>query len=71
MRGSNLIRRHINRLFDDLEQKLKNQQHLSDQATEVQASIDKCAKFWSRLNDGERDFLNVARYALKDKKPWR
>ena len=70
MRSSSLITRHINRLFDDLEEKLHNQEHLSDKAADVQTAIDKCAKFWSRLDDGERDFLNAARYVVKDKELW-
>ena len=71
MRKSNLITRHINRLFDNLEEKLHNQEHLTDNEVEVQTAIDKCAKFWSRLDNGKRDFINAARYVVKDRKPWK
>ena len=71
MRSNSLITRHINRLFDNLEEKLHNQEHLTDNVVEVQTAIDKCAKFWGRLDDGERDFINAARYVVKDRKPWK
>jgi len=63
------IRQKIEQRLDALEAALKQQEHISepDKVLEIIASI---SKFWSVLDDEDRDYVNAARYALEDKLPW-
>lgn len=56
--------------MDALEAALKAGRHLSepDEVTDLIYSI---SKFWSVLDDEQRDFLNAARYAVEEEIPWK
>ncbi|KIN75683.1 hypothetical protein [Sulfitobacter mediterraneus] len=59
----------IERRLDALEFALKNQEHISepDKVLEIIASI---TKFWTVLGDEDRDYVNAARFALEEQRPW-
>ncbi|MBF9060083.1 hypothetical protein HKCCSP123_12925 [Rhodobacterales bacterium HKCCSP123] len=68
------LRNKINRRFDALTYSLESQLHLSDNEGDrifVEDQIHSIAKFWSILNDGERDFINAARLAIEKRMNWR
>jgi hypothetical protein len=59
----------IEQRLDALESVLKQQRHISepDEVLEIIASI---TKFWAALSDEDRDYVNAAKYALEEQRPW-
>ena len=63
----------INQRFDALTKSLESQLHLSENEADrllVEEQIASVAKFWSILNDGDREFINAARMAVKERVSW-
>lgn len=73
IRKKNPIRQKIETRLDNLEVALKAGKHLKngDESLEVHELIGSISKFWSILDDSERDFINASRYAIKEQKEWR
>lgn len=66
------LRKKIATRLEALEDAMKAQHHLGDQEArnEIKDQIDSVAKFWSVLTDGDRDFVNAVRLAVKDQRHW-
>jgi hypothetical protein len=64
------IKERIKFRLDELEACLKEGKHLISEG-EAQDLIVSIAKFSSLLSDAERDFINAAKMAVADKKPWK
>lgn len=67
------LREKIKMRFDSLEADLKAGKHMGsiDERLEVLDLFESISKFWSILDDSERDFLNAARYAIRDMTEWK
>ncbi len=59
----------IEKRLDALEAALRQQRHISDPepVLDIIASV---SKFWTILKDEDRDYVNAARFALVEKRPW-
>ncbi|WP_071676057.1 hypothetical protein [Nioella nitratireducens] len=67
----NPVREKIKKKLDELESALKSQNHLdADKIEGVLNLMESCSKYWRVLDDAERDFLNAARDAFKERKRW-
>ena len=69
------IREKIKSRLDQLEAKLKSGKHLLDLASEdeileIYKLTESISKFWRILTDDEKDFIQVARIAILEQKPW-
>jgi hypothetical protein len=66
------IRSKIDDRLNKLEAQLKDGEHLkpSDGADAVLGTIASITKFTSVLSSADRDFLNAAKMAVKDRKKW-
>lgn len=62
----------IEHRLDKLEAFFKANKHL-DESTNSEASIliFSVSKFWSRLNDEQRDFIHGVRYMLEERSEWK
>lgn len=68
------LKEKIQNRLDDLTANLESQLHLSDKLANrilVEEQIESVAKFWSILDDAERDFINAARMAVEEEQPWK
>jgi hypothetical protein len=43
--------------------------HLDD-SEYVQAHIDSIKKYWKYLDDGDKDYIDTAQYAIENRKEW-
>ena len=64
------LRNKINTRLEYLETLLGNQKHLSNPALVVEC-IESITKFWSILNDEDKDYVEYARFALETKSEWK
>lgn len=64
------LREKIETKFVELEQLMDNNVHLEDR-DQVKQLIESIAKFWNVLEEGDRDYLEAARYAIEFKKVWK
>lgn len=66
------IRQKIRDRLNALETAMIDQKHQGSPEDQqaVLDQIDSITKFWSVLDDGDRDFLNAVRLAVKDQKHW-
>lgn len=64
------IKEKITARLNDLEASLKAGKHLVAE-DEVNQLISSIAKFTSILSSADRDFLNAAKMAVAEKKPWK
>ncbi len=69
------IREKIISRLDELDENLKCRKHLLEHASknevvEVYQLIESVSKFWRILSDDEKDFIQVARIAILEQKPW-
>lgn len=69
------IREKIKSRLDKLEAHLKCRKHLlehvsEDEVVEVYKLTESISKFWRVLTDEEKDFIQVARIAILEQKPW-
>lgn len=67
-----IIHEKIEQRFDFLQILLNRNEHLNsaEGVLAVLTAIASIAKFWSILDDGQRDFINAARIAVKDQTEW-
>ena len=64
------IRNKINNRLDDLEKLMRNQKHISNPDIVIDC-IESITKFWSVLNDEEKDFVECVKYAIDTKLEWK
>ena len=70
------IREKITSRLDQLEADLKVGKHLleyasEDEMLEVYKLTESISKFWRVLTEDEKDFIQAARIAILEQKPWR
>ena len=66
----NTLRKKIEERLDELQDLLDNNIHLEDREL-VEELIQSISKFWSVLEEGDRDYLEAARYAVEWQKVWK
>lgn len=66
----NTLYKKIEARFVELEDLLDNNIHLEDR-DQVEQLIQNIAKFWSILEEGDRDYIEAARYACEFQKVWK
>jgi murein L,D-transpeptidase YafK len=64
------LRKKIEERLNELEDLLDNNIHLEDREM-VEQLIQSISKFWSVLEEGDRDYLEAARYACEFQKVWK
>lgn len=65
-----LLLEKINTRLDELQLLLDNQTHLSDFEKVIEC-IESVSKFWSVLDDEQKDFIDCARYAIDKQIEWK
>jgi hypothetical protein len=60
----------ITQRMDALQTMMENNEHLSN-PEKVKIQISSVSKFWSALDDEDRDYIHGATHALEDKIEWR
>jgi hypothetical protein len=68
--GDIMLLNKINSRLDQLEVLLNSQGHLNN-SEEAILLIDSVAKFWSILEEDQKDFLDCARYAVEKQIEWK
>jgi len=66
----NTLYKKIEARFVELEDLLDNNIHLEDR-DQVEQLIKSISKFWSILEEGDRDYIEAARYACEFQKVWK
>ena len=66
----NTLYKKIEARFVELEDLLDNNIHLEDR-DQVEQLIESISKFWSILEEGDRDYIEAARYACEFQKVWK
>ena len=66
----NTVRKKIEERLDDLEHHMDNNIHLEDREL-VEQLIQSISKFWSVLEEGDREYIEAARYACEFQKIWK
>jgi hypothetical protein len=66
----NDLKNKINTRLDELEKMLLEQKHISDPHSVAQ-QIESISKFWSILNEEDRDYVQCAQFALEVKSEWK
>jgi hypothetical protein len=66
----NTIQKLIKERLDELQDLLDNNIHLED-SQQVEELIASVTKFWSVLEEGDREYIEAARYACEFKKVWK
>ena len=64
------LREKITQRMDDLQRMMENNIHLTN-PDKVEIQISSVSKFWSALDDEDRDYIHGARHALEEKTEWR
>lgn len=67
------IKEKIKSRLSQLENDLKSGKHISDHGDdilEVFLLIESISKFWSILSEGDKAFIQAAKYAIEEQKPW-
>lgn len=62
----NKLELHMRAIQDLMEENI----HLDDPEY-VMAHIDSIMGYWKYLDDGDKDYIDAAKYAIKEKKEWR
>jgi hypothetical protein len=64
------LREKIRLRMDEIQSMMESNDHLTDpdKVTEVIGSV---SKFWSALNEEDRDYIHCARYAIENKSEWK
>ncbi len=65
MTSTQSFRDKINTRMDQLEALMKDGKY--DEAAEL---LPECSKFWSVLSEADRDFIQCARLAIEEGRPW-
>jgi flagellar biosynthesis regulator FlaF len=63
------LKQKIKERLDELEVLMKSQTHLQD-ADKIIEALDGVEKFWSVLNEDEKDFIGAVRYACRTQITW-
>jgi hypothetical protein len=66
----NTLRKKIEERLNELEDLLDNNIHLEDREL-VEELIASISKFWSVLEEGDREYIEAAKYACEFKKVWK
>lgn len=66
----NALTKKIEERLDELEDLMDNNIHLEDRL-QVEQLIQSISKFWSVLEEGDRDYIEAARYACEWQKVWK
>jgi cell shape-determining protein MreC len=66
----NTVQKKIEQRLNELEDLMNNNIHLEDRL-QVEQVIQSITKFWSVLNEGDRDYVEAARYACEFQKVWK
>jgi len=66
----NTLYKKIEARFLELEGLLDNNIHLKDR-DQVEQLIASISKFWSILEEGDRDYIEAARYVCEFQKVWK
>jgi len=66
----NALTKKIEERLKELEDLMDNNIHLEDRL-QVEQLIQSITKFWSVLEEGDRDYLEAARYACEWQKVWK
>jgi len=64
------LREKIKQRMDDLQSMMENNIHLTN-PDKVEIQISSVSKFWSALDDEDRDYIHGARHALEERIEWR
>lgn len=64
------LRDKIKQRMDDLQSMMENNIHLTN-PDKVEIQISSVSKFWSALDDEDRDYIHGARHALEERIEWR
>tara|TARA_B100001939_G_scaffold348070_1_gene372399 strand:- start:4045 stop:4323 length:279 start_codon:yes stop_codon:yes gene_type:complete len=64
------LRTKINQRMDMLQYLMENQYHL-DRPDEVYDFTLTISKFWSALDEGDREYIQCSQDACEDKRPWK
>jgi 5,10-methenyltetrahydromethanopterin hydrogenase len=64
------LREKITQRMDDLQRMMENNVHLIN-PDKVAIQISSVSKYWSVLDDEDRDYIHGARHALEEKTEWR
>ena len=64
------IRQRIEDRLNLIEQRLISQMHISD-PPEVLDALASVSKFYSVLTEEQRDYIQVARWAIEEQKEWK
>lgn len=66
-----LLREKIKERLDALEVLMNSQTHMDpDKYTEVIVALDNVEKFWSVLQEDEKDFIGAIHYACNNQVRW-
>jgi hypothetical protein len=63
------LKEKIKQRLDSLEGLMKNQTHLQNADTVIEA-LDDVEKFWSVLEEEEKEFIGAVRYACRTQITW-
>lgn len=63
------LRDKIKQRMDDLQSMMENNIHLTN-PDKVEIQISSVSKFWSALDDEDRDYIHGARHALEERIEW-
>jgi len=61
----NKLELHMRAIQDLMDENI----HLDD-SEYVQAHIDSIKKYWKYLDDGDKDYIDTAQYAIENRKEW-
>jgi uncharacterized protein YjgD (DUF1641 family) len=61
----NKLELHMRAIQDLMDENI----HLDD-SEYVQAHIDSIKKYWKYLDDGDKDYIDTAQYAIEHRKEW-
>jgi hypothetical protein len=63
------LREQIKSRMDHLQELMEGQAHI-DRPEYTSDVIESVSKFWSALDDEDKDYIHCATYALENKKQW-
>jgi len=63
------LREKIQSRLDELESLMQTQTHLENPEL-VTETLESVAKFWSTLDENDREFLSAARFAIAEQRQW-
>jgi len=61
--------RKIKKRMDQLQEWMESNYHL-EHPDEVEELVDSVSKFWSAIQDEDKDYIHGIRYALEEKLEW-